>query len=219
MRAVIPRATACRRCTTPYCLRRHRSSCRRTSRGRSCDRRYGRPVTVRRRPGVPPPSRWSDRPGVARSARAMSSASERVFGGSGKASLGSLAVSGFPSRLPHGRSSSAPSRWVLVGGMLGLGSLVRPTRPQPEKYLTYECGVDPVGAGWSQSQVRYYIFALLFVHVRRRGRVHLPVGHPARGLRRASAWSRWSSSSSSSPSAWSTPGARGSCAGLSRRWV
>ena len=24
-------------------------------------------------------------------------------------------------------------------------------------------GVDPVGTGWSQSQIRYYVFALLFV--------------------------------------------------------
>jgi NADH-quinone oxidoreductase subunit A len=40
---------------------------------------------------------------------------------------------------------------------------LRPTRPQEQKYLTYESGVDPVGSGWSQSQVRYYIFALLFV--------------------------------------------------------
>jgi NADH-quinone oxidoreductase subunit A len=52
---------------------------------------------------------------------------------------------------------------ALVAGVLGLGSLLRPRRPQPEKYLTYESGVDPVGQGWSQSQVRYYIFALLFV--------------------------------------------------------
>ncbi len=51
----------------------------------------------------------------------------------------------------------------LVAGMLGLSSLVRPSRPQPQKYLTYESGVDPVGDGWSQSQIRYYIFALLFV--------------------------------------------------------
>ncbi len=51
----------------------------------------------------------------------------------------------------------------MVGAMLGLGSLVRPTRPQPQKYINYECGVDPVGTGWSQSQIRYYIFALLFV--------------------------------------------------------
>jgi NADH-quinone oxidoreductase subunit A len=51
----------------------------------------------------------------------------------------------------------------LVGGILGLGSFVRPSRPQPEKYINYESGVDPVGSGWSQSQIRYYIFALLFV--------------------------------------------------------
>ena len=52
---------------------------------------------------------------------------------------------------------------VMVAAMLGVGSLLRPKRPQPEKYLTYESGVDPVGTGWSQSQIRYYIFALLFV--------------------------------------------------------
>ena len=52
---------------------------------------------------------------------------------------------------------------AMVAAMLGVGSLLRPTRPQPEKYVTYESGVDPVGAGWAQSQVRYYIFALLFV--------------------------------------------------------
>ena len=52
---------------------------------------------------------------------------------------------------------------AVVGGMLAVGSLLRPKRPQPQKYLTYESGVDPVGDGWSQSQVRYYIFALLFV--------------------------------------------------------
>jgi len=51
----------------------------------------------------------------------------------------------------------------LVGAMLGTASLLRPTRPQPQKYISYESGVDPVGTGWSQSQVRYYIFALLFV--------------------------------------------------------
>ncbi|MEO6121777.1 MAG: NADH-quinone oxidoreductase subunit A [Acidimicrobiales bacterium] len=52
---------------------------------------------------------------------------------------------------------------VMVGAMLGAGRLVRPTRPQPQKYISYESGVDPVGTGWSQSQIRYYIFALLFV--------------------------------------------------------
>ena len=51
----------------------------------------------------------------------------------------------------------------MVAAMLGAGALVRPSRPQPEKYLTYESGVDPVGAGWAQSNVRYYVYALLFV--------------------------------------------------------
>jgi NADH-quinone oxidoreductase subunit A len=52
---------------------------------------------------------------------------------------------------------------LLVAAMLGVGSLVRPRRPQPQKYIAYESGVDPVGTGWSQSQIRYYVFALLFV--------------------------------------------------------
>ncbi len=47
--------------------------------------------------------------------------------------------------------------------MLGGGKILRPNRPQEQKYLTYESGVDPVGSGWSQSQIRYYVFALLFV--------------------------------------------------------
>jgi NADH-quinone oxidoreductase subunit A len=47
--------------------------------------------------------------------------------------------------------------------LLGLGGLLRPTRPLPQKYIPYESGVDPVGDGWSQSQIRYYVFALLFV--------------------------------------------------------
>lgn len=51
----------------------------------------------------------------------------------------------------------------LVAALLGIGSLLRPTRPQDEKYISYESGVDPVGSGWGQSNVRYYIYALLFV--------------------------------------------------------
>jgi len=52
---------------------------------------------------------------------------------------------------------------LLVALMMGLGALLRPKRPQPQKYIAYESGVDPVGGGWSQSQIRYYVFALLFV--------------------------------------------------------
>jgi NADH-quinone oxidoreductase subunit A len=52
---------------------------------------------------------------------------------------------------------------VLVAAMLGVAAVLRPTNPTREKALTYECGVDPVGSGWSQSHVRYYIYGLLFV--------------------------------------------------------
>lgn len=51
----------------------------------------------------------------------------------------------------------------LVGLLLGVSYLIRPDRRQAQKHTTYESGVDPVGTGWGQSQVRYYVFALLFV--------------------------------------------------------
>jgi len=51
----------------------------------------------------------------------------------------------------------------LVAGLLALGGLLRPVRPLPQKYIPYESGEDPVGDGWSQSQIRYYVIALLFV--------------------------------------------------------
>jgi NADH-quinone oxidoreductase subunit A len=51
---------------------------------------------------------------------------------------------------------------LMVGAMLGVGRLLRPTRPQPEKRMSYEAGSDPV-LGFGQSNVRYYVYALLFV--------------------------------------------------------
>ena len=51
----------------------------------------------------------------------------------------------------------------LLSLFLGIGSVLRPNRPSSQKYIPYESGVDPVGEGWSQSQIRYYVFALLFV--------------------------------------------------------
>ena len=53
---------------------------------------------------------------------------------------------------------------LLLGGLLlGLSGILRPDKPSVQKSIPYESGVDPVGEGWSQSQVRYYVFALLFV--------------------------------------------------------
>jgi NADH-quinone oxidoreductase subunit A len=51
----------------------------------------------------------------------------------------------------------------LVTGTLGLSRLVRPNIPHPEKLTTYESGIDPIGTGWAQMSVRYYVFGLLFV--------------------------------------------------------
>jgi len=57
---------------------------------------------------------------------------------------------------------------VLVGillavAMLGVNRLMRPQVPSREKQTTYESGVDPVGEGWSQSTVRYFVYAFLYV--------------------------------------------------------
>ena len=53
--------------------------------------------------------------------------------------------------------------FLLGGLLLWLASLLRPVKPSAQKSIPYESGVDPVGDGWSQSQIRYYVFALLFV--------------------------------------------------------
>jgi len=52
---------------------------------------------------------------------------------------------------------------VLFALLVGISALLRPDRKQAQKYIAYESGADPIGQKWSQSQVRYYIFALLFV--------------------------------------------------------
>lgn len=46
---------------------------------------------------------------------------------------------------------------------LSIGRLLRPHNPTPAKGFTYESGIEPVGGGWVQYNVRYYLFALLFV--------------------------------------------------------
>ena len=65
-------------------------------------------------------------------------------------------------------------RYALVGMVLLVGvalvavafSVNRPLRPSVpggDKALTYECGVDPVGEARAQTNVRYYVFAYLYV--------------------------------------------------------
>src|SRR5262250_536131 len=52
---------------------------------------------------------------------------------------------------------------VLSGLMLGLGSLLRPSNPQPSKLSTYECGEPPSGSAWINFNIRFYLVALVFV--------------------------------------------------------
>jgi len=44
-----------------------------------------------------------------------------------------------------------------------LWKVLRPERQSDEKVTTYECGEDPVGSAWIQFNIRFYVFALIFV--------------------------------------------------------
>jgi NADH-quinone oxidoreductase subunit A len=52
---------------------------------------------------------------------------------------------------------------LLVGLMMGLGSLLRPKNPQARKLATYECGELPTGNAWINFNIRFYLIALVFV--------------------------------------------------------
>jgi NADH-quinone oxidoreductase subunit A len=52
---------------------------------------------------------------------------------------------------------------LFVASALTANRLLSPLRPTPEKRMSYECGVDPVGDGWAHTNVRYYVYAYLYV--------------------------------------------------------
>jgi NADH:ubiquinone oxidoreductase subunit 3 (subunit A) len=41
--------------------------------------------------------------------------------------------------------------------------LIRPRRFSEEKNTTYECGENPQGSAWVQFNIRFYVFALIFI--------------------------------------------------------
>lgn len=51
---------------------------------------------------------------------------------------------------------------ILISALLGL-IRARPRAPDPVKSATYECGMETEGNTWVQFNVRYYVFALIFV--------------------------------------------------------
>lgn len=52
---------------------------------------------------------------------------------------------------------------LLPVAALTIGKILRPDRPTDAKLTTYESGNDPVGGSQVRFNVRYYIFALMFV--------------------------------------------------------
>jgi len=59
-------------------------------------------------------------------------------------------------------AAAFPLTPIVASVAFGLLKL-RPKRPDPIKEATYECGVETEGDAWGQFNVRYYVFALLFV--------------------------------------------------------
>ena len=61
---------------------------------------------------------------------------------------------------------------ILVFLVMGIGFLavnlvvwriIRPSRFSEEKLTTYECGENPQGSAWVQFNIRFYVFALIFI--------------------------------------------------------
>ena len=46
---------------------------------------------------------------------------------------------------------------------LGPAFLLQPKQPSPQKYIPYECGVDPIGSPYVQYRAGYFLYALLFI--------------------------------------------------------
>jgi NADH-quinone oxidoreductase subunit A len=61
---------------------------------------------------------------------------------------------------------------ILIFLLVAVGFLVvnlivwkvlRPSRFSEEKLTTYECGENPTGSAWVQFNIRFYVFALIFI--------------------------------------------------------
>ncbi len=55
---------------------------------------------------------------------------------------------------------------VIIGFLavnLVLWWVIRPHRFSEEKLTTYECGENPQGSAWIQFNIRFYVFALIFI--------------------------------------------------------
>ena len=57
----------------------------------------------------------------------------------------------------------AAAAFLMGCGALLIGLLVRPRLRNPDKDAAYECGEVPVGTGWVQFDLRFYVVALVFL--------------------------------------------------------
>ncbi|SUZ51377.1 uncharacterized protein METZ01_LOCUS4231 [marine metagenome] len=52
---------------------------------------------------------------------------------------------------------------MAIGGMFSASKLLSARRHSEAKLTTYECGIPPTPYTWSNINVRFYIFAILFL--------------------------------------------------------
>jgi NADH-quinone oxidoreductase subunit A len=52
---------------------------------------------------------------------------------------------------------------LVAVAMLAVNWLLRPSVPSSGKASTYESGAEPTGEGWAQSNVRFFVYAYLYV--------------------------------------------------------
>jgi NADH-quinone oxidoreductase subunit A len=53
--------------------------------------------------------------------------------------------------------------FVFVAAGLAAAAVIRPSKPNPVKNSTYECGEIPVGEPWIKFNPRFYVVALVFI--------------------------------------------------------
>ena len=54
--------------------------------------------------------------------------------------------------------------FIILAFVLWLSRLIQPKgTPGPDKYIPYECGEIPEGSAWIQFNIRFYVFALIFI--------------------------------------------------------
>lgn len=58
--------------------------------------------------------------------------------------------------------------FFILGLVLPIGALIgsyifAPSKSSPQKYITYECGLDTKGDTWIQFKICYFLYALVFL--------------------------------------------------------